>query len=51
VFWEEGEIELPRCSKTLLAKQLVEIIIQRYFPNASPPKEDFDTVPPSYFAL
>ncbi len=30
VLWAEGEIELPRCSKQELAKQLMEVIIRRY---------------------
>jgi phosphopantothenoylcysteine decarboxylase/phosphopantothenate--cysteine ligase len=30
VLWADGEIELPRCSKTKLAKQLIKLIIQRY---------------------
>ncbi len=30
VIWADGSIDLPRCSKNELAKQLIEIIIQRY---------------------
>jgi len=30
VLWTGGEISLPRCSKTMLAKQLLDIIGQRY---------------------
>jgi phosphopantothenoylcysteine decarboxylase/phosphopantothenate--cysteine ligase len=30
VFWGGGSLELPRCSKNNLAKQLIEIIVQRY---------------------
>lgn len=30
VLWTDGEIDLPRCSKTALAKQLLDIIVQRY---------------------
>ncbi len=31
VFWNDGSIELSRCSKKELARKLMEIIIQRYF--------------------
>lgn len=30
VFWADGGVELPRCSKKSLANKLVEIIIERY---------------------
>jgi len=30
VFWADGSVDLPRCSKKELANQLVELIIQRY---------------------
>lgn len=30
VFWADESLELPRCSKKKLAKQLIEIIVQRY---------------------
>lgn len=31
VFWQTGEMEFPRCSKKQLAKQLMLLIIERYF--------------------
>lgn len=31
VFWREGDMELPRCNKKLLAKQLMLLITERYF--------------------
>ncbi|MDM8568383.1 bifunctional phosphopantothenoylcysteine decarboxylase/phosphopantothenate--cysteine ligase CoaBC [Thiotrichales bacterium HSG1] len=30
VFWNDGELELPRCSKTVLADKLFDVIIQRF---------------------
>ncbi len=30
VFWADGSVDLPRCSKKELANQLVDLIIQRY---------------------
>ncbi len=30
IFWNDGELELSRCSKKELAHQLIDIIIQRY---------------------
>ncbi|RPJ78697.1 MAG: bifunctional phosphopantothenoylcysteine decarboxylase/phosphopantothenate--cysteine ligase CoaBC [Deltaproteobacteria bacterium] len=31
VIWKTGEIDLPRCAKTLLAKQLLNLIVEHYF--------------------
>ncbi len=31
VFWQDGKLELPRCTKKELANQLMALIIQRYF--------------------
>ena len=30
VFWAEGEMELPRASKTQLARDLIQIVARRY---------------------
>lgn len=35
VLWADGEIHLPRCSKALLAQQLLEIVTQRYLSRIS----------------
>lgn len=35
VVWAEGELELPRCAKSLLAEQLLEIISQRFWEKRS----------------
>ncbi len=31
VIWKTGEIDLPRCAKPLLAKQLLNLIVEHYF--------------------
>ncbi|MDM8566031.1 bifunctional phosphopantothenoylcysteine decarboxylase/phosphopantothenate--cysteine ligase CoaBC [Candidatus Halobeggiatoa sp. HSG11] len=31
IFWDDGDIELPRCSKIELADKLLDVIIQRFF--------------------
>ena len=30
VFWAEGSIELPRCSKPELARKLIDVVVERY---------------------
>ncbi len=35
VFWKGGEVELPRCSKPLLARHLMEIVRTRYLAKQS----------------
>jgi len=35
VFWQNGDVEFPRCSKKQLARQLMLLITERYFEKKS----------------